>query len=76
MLSEFFPASFGDGCQSPAPAATLIFLTSLRGVAILMVVFFHAFYFNPKAPGPVIIIGRLMETGWMGVQIFYCFPVS
>ena len=47
-------------------------LDGLRGVAILMVVTFHAVYFNQQhASAPVQIIGWLIQGGWMGVPLFF-----
>jgi peptidoglycan/LPS O-acetylase OafA/YrhL len=46
-------------------------LDGIRGVAILMVVSFHAFYTNPQAGFLVHAVGRILSGGWMGVQVFF-----
>jgi len=46
-------------------------LDGIRGVAILMVVAFHAFYTNPESGAIVQAIGGLIGTGWIGVPIFF-----
>jgi peptidoglycan/LPS O-acetylase OafA/YrhL len=46
-------------------------LDGMRGIAILMVVFTHTFYINPKS-GPFFhYFAGLVASGWMGVPIFF-----
>lgn len=47
------------------------FLDGLRGLAILMVVFYHTIYFNPQSGSFVQTIGRFIGAGWMGVPVFF-----
>src|SRR5262245_48926083 len=46
-------------------------LDGIRGVAILMVVVFHGFYWNPAGPRWEIVTGAFLTTGALGVQIFF-----
>jgi peptidoglycan/LPS O-acetylase OafA/YrhL len=46
-------------------------LDGLRGVAILMVVVFHTFYVNPGSGIALQAFGKIIQTGWMGVPIFF-----
>jgi peptidoglycan/LPS O-acetylase OafA/YrhL len=46
-------------------------MDGLRGIAILMVVVSHGFYFNPNGPTLLVYVGRLIGSGWMGVPIFF-----
>jgi peptidoglycan/LPS O-acetylase OafA/YrhL len=46
-------------------------LDGMRGIAILMVVAFHALYTNPQSGAISRLIGGLIGTGWMGVPIFF-----
>ena len=50
------------------------FLDGLRGVAILAVVFFHAYYrWQPIEPySQSAAIQSLASFGWLGVQLFFC----
>lgn len=47
------------------------FIDGLRGVAILMVVAAHHFYFNPESHGVVRYIGSVIGTGGYGVTLFF-----
>lgn len=49
----------------------LNFLDGLRGIAILMVVVAHAFYYNPNGSALTIAIGKFCGAGVMGVQVFF-----
>lgn len=49
----------------------LNFLDGLRGIAILMVVAAHAFYYNPAGSRITIIIGKFFGAGVMGVPVFF-----
>ncbi|PWU05295.1 MAG: hypothetical protein C5B51_14910 [Terriglobia bacterium] len=42
-------------------------LDGLRGIAILLVLFFH---FTP-ASGPLFFLAHFFQTGWMGVDLFF-----
>jgi|GEM_PF-741051 len=46
-------------------------LDGLRGMAILLVVAFHAFYINPEQGIIAQLIGYIISAGWMGVPIFF-----
>lgn len=46
-------------------------LDGMRGIAILMVVFFHTLYTNPDAGRASRLVGYLIRTGWMGVPLFF-----
>ena len=46
-------------------------LDGIRGIAILMVVFYHSIYFNPASGLPVRVLGNLIGAGWMGVPVFF-----
>ncbi|MDB6019018.1 MAG: putative acyltransferase [Pedosphaera sp.] len=46
-------------------------LDGIRGSAILMVVAFHAFYFNPQSGSALILLDGLLGGGWMGVPVFF-----
>lgn len=49
-------------------------LDTLRGVAVLLVLFFHGFYFATLADrfhGPVRWFVLATDTGWMGVNLFF-----
>jgi peptidoglycan/LPS O-acetylase OafA/YrhL len=46
-------------------------LDGIRGVAILMVVSFHAFYTNPESGILIRVAGALLGGGWMGVPVFF-----
>ena len=49
----------------------LNFLDGLRGLAILMVIAGHAFYYNPAGPKFTIALGKIIGAGFMGVPIFF-----
>lgn len=46
-------------------------LDGMRGIAILMVVCFHTLFTNPDAGTASRLTGFLVNTGWMGVPIFF-----
>lgn len=46
-------------------------LDGIRGVAILMVVVYHAFYTNPSGGKVMQLVGGVFGTGWMGVPVFF-----
>ncbi len=46
-------------------------LDGLRGVAVLLVVACHGFYYNPHGPRWMIHAGHVIGSGAMGVQIFF-----
>ena len=46
-------------------------LDGLRGVAILLVVAFHALYTNPAQGLVAQLAGYIIAAGWMGVPIFF-----
>lgn len=46
-------------------------LDGMRGIAILMVVFFHTLFTNPDAGRASLFVGYLIKTGWMGVPLFF-----
>jgi peptidoglycan/LPS O-acetylase OafA/YrhL len=46
-------------------------IDGLRGIAILMVVVSHLFYFNPMASPAVKFVGGLLSGGGWGVTIFF-----
>jgi len=46
-------------------------LNGVRGIAILMVVFYHGIYTNPAAGLASRIVGGLNGAGWMGVPLFF-----
>jgi peptidoglycan/LPS O-acetylase OafA/YrhL len=46
-------------------------LDGIRGLAILMVVAFHAFYTNPESNVVLRAIGGIIGAGWLGVPIFF-----
>jgi peptidoglycan/LPS O-acetylase OafA/YrhL len=49
-------------------------LDTLRGVAVLLVLFFHGFYFATLADrfhGPIRWFVLATDTGWMGVNLFF-----
>ena len=46
-------------------------LDGMRGIAILMVVFFHTLFTNPDAGRASRAVGYLISTGWMGVPLFF-----
>ncbi len=46
-------------------------LDGLRGIAILMVVAYHALSTNPNAGAAARWAGYLISSGWMGVPIFF-----
>lgn len=46
-------------------------LDGIRGVAILFVVAYHTFYVNPNSGSLIRAIGGVVETGWIGVPIFF-----
>jgi peptidoglycan/LPS O-acetylase OafA/YrhL len=47
------------------------FIDGLRGVAMLMVLFGHHFYYNPKAGSTVHFIGGIFSFGGYGVMLFF-----
>ena len=61
----------GQWFLAPSSGAHLDVADGLRGLAILMVVVFHGFYYNPEGPKWEIGIARLIGTGWIGVPIFF-----
>ena len=46
-------------------------LDGIRGIAILMVVAFHTIYVNPEAGPLQQAFMNVIQTGWMGVQVFF-----
>jgi peptidoglycan/LPS O-acetylase OafA/YrhL len=46
-------------------------LDGLRGVAILLVVAFHALYTNPSSGLASKLTGYIFTAGWMGVPVFF-----
>lgn len=47
------------------------FIDGLRGIAILMVVAAHHFYFNPQSNSAVRYVGSVIGTGGYGVTLFF-----
>ena len=56
---------------APSSGIHLDVADGLRGLAILLVVCAHGFYFNPDGPRLLAIIGSFLSTGWVGVPIFF-----
>jgi peptidoglycan/LPS O-acetylase OafA/YrhL len=75
QLSRQFLAKGGDGVMGSTAAHTRIpELDGLRGIAILLVVFFHYGYGVPMfAPGsvPSYLIAPVIRLGWTGVDLFF-----
>lgn len=56
---------------SPSANREYDFIDGLRGIAILMVIVAHGFYFNPKATFAVRFAGSVIGTGGYGVTLFF-----
>ena len=69
--NHYFAKLLADWSVSSSSGLHLNCLDGLRGVAIIMVVFFHGIYFNPKGNSITILVGKLAGAGWMGVPIFF-----
>jgi|ERR1035437_3767550 peptidoglycan/LPS O-acetylase OafA/YrhL len=69
--NHYFAKLLADWSVSSSSGLHLNCLDGLRGVAIIMVVFFHGIYFNPKGNSVTILVGKLAGVGWMGVPIFF-----
>jgi peptidoglycan/LPS O-acetylase OafA/YrhL len=63
--------SIKSGSDLAGPSKHLDFLDGLRGIAILMVVAYHTFYTNPAGGEAARRVHGLIQTGWMGVPIFF-----
>jgi len=48
-------------------------LDGIRGIAILMVIVYHAGQFDPHNLAETVLI-RAVDFGWSGVDLFSCFP--
>jgi peptidoglycan/LPS O-acetylase OafA/YrhL len=46
-------------------------LDGVRGVAILLVFVYHAVRLLPYAQGPELVVHRLADIGWVGVDLFF-----
>ena len=64
--------------EDVAPAARNPALDGVRGIAILLVVIYHFYVFAPitrdvgdNRPSLDAAVMRVMETGWMGVDLFF-----
>jgi hypothetical protein len=55
----------------PSTGGHLDVLDGLRGVAILLVVSYHALYTNPASGLLSRLAGDVFTAGWMGVPIFF-----
>jgi len=56
---------------APSNSKSFEFLDGIRGLAILLVVFAHLFYINPKAGGIVKMVGSTLAAGTLGVTVFF-----
>ena len=56
---------------TPSSGLHLDVADGLRGLAILVVVCSHGFYFNPDGPRLFAVVGSFIGTGWVGVPIFF-----
>lgn len=56
---------------APSNLQNFEFLDGIRGIAILLVVFCHVFYINPKATGVVKFLGNVLGAGHIGVPVFF-----
>src|SRR6267378_4481915 len=61
-------------CEPPLVRARMPELDSVRGVAVLMVMFYHAFYWGMNLSLFPSIEGRLLQLAWvgrLGVNLFF-----
>lgn len=56
---------------APSSGVHLNLADGLRGVAILLVVCCHGFYYNPAGSNVVAAVVKFIQTGWMGVRLFF-----
>src|SRR3954471_3368061 len=56
---------------TPSSGVHLDVADGFRGLAILVVVCSHGFYFNPEGPKAFTYLGSFIGTGWVGVPIFF-----
>src|SRR5205814_3662817 len=61
--------------RSAQPLSHLPVLDSVRGVALLLVIVFHAAYFSLFTAGPLsgldAVYQKVAGTGWCGVDLFF-----